>query len=70
MSDIETMTRAESEAFFRKFYAPSNLTIAIVGDVNPVQIQSWAETYFGRIPSGQSQTRWRQWSHLKRARAA
>ncbi len=52
MSDIETMTRAESEAFFRKFYAPSNLTIAIVGDVDPVQIQSWAETYFGRIPSG------------------
>lgn len=51
MSDIETMTRAESEAFFRKFYSPSNLTIAIVGDVNPGQIQSWAETYFGRIPS-------------------
>jgi len=52
MSDIATLTRAEAEAFFKKYYAPSNLTIAIVGDVDPDQIRELAEKYFGRIPSG------------------
>ena len=52
MSDLETITRAEAEAFFRKYYSPSNLTIAIVGDVNPDQVRKLAEKYFGPIPSG------------------
>ena len=52
MSDIETLTRAEAEAFFEEYYAPSNLTIAIVGDVDPDQIRELAEKYFGTIPSG------------------
>jgi predicted Zn-dependent peptidase len=50
MSDIATLTRAEAQAFFEKYYAPSNLTIAIVGDVDPDQIRELAEKYFGRIP--------------------
>jgi predicted Zn-dependent peptidase len=52
MSDLETMTRSEAEAFFKKHYSLSNLTVAIVGDVNPRQIRELAERYFGRIPSG------------------
>jgi predicted Zn-dependent peptidase len=52
MSDLETMTRAEAEEFFRKYYSPSNLTIAIVGDVNPKQIKTLANRYFSGIPSG------------------
>jgi len=52
MSDIATLTRAEAQAFFDKYYAPSNLTIAIVGDVDPAQIRELAEKYFGPIPSG------------------
>ena len=52
MSDIATMTRAEAEAFFRKYYSPSNLTIAIVGDVDPDRVRELAEKYFGPIPSG------------------
>ena len=50
MSDVETMTRSEAKAFFQTFYVPSNLTLAIVGDVRVEEIQSLAETYFGRIP--------------------
>lgn len=50
MSDLQTMTRTEAAAFFKKFYAPSNLTIGIVGDVKPKEIKKMAETYFGRIP--------------------
>jgi len=52
MSDLKTMTRAEAEAFFEKYYGPSNLTIAIVGDVNPQEVKKLAEKYFGPIPSG------------------
>jgi predicted Zn-dependent peptidase len=52
MSDIETLTRSEAEMFFKKYYIPSNLTIAIVGDVDPQQIRELAELYFNRIPSG------------------
>jgi predicted Zn-dependent peptidase len=52
MSDLETLTRAEAEAFFEDYYSPSNLTIAIVGDVDPDRIRELAKKYFGRIPSG------------------
>lgn len=51
MSDLETLTRTEAEMFFKKFYLPSNLTVAIVGDVDPKKIKELAEIYFSRIPS-------------------
>jgi predicted Zn-dependent peptidase len=52
MSDLQSMTRPEAEAFFKKFYAPSNLTVAIVGDVYPKEVRQLTKLYFGRIPSG------------------
>jgi predicted Zn-dependent peptidase len=52
MSDLEDISRKQAEAFFKKFYGPSNLTIALVGDVNPKEIRPMAERYFGSIPSG------------------
>jgi predicted Zn-dependent peptidase len=52
MSDLEGLSRADAEAFFKKYYNPSNLTIAVVGDVEPHQIRLWAEKYFARIPRG------------------
>ena len=51
MSDLKSMTRAEAEAFFKKYYGANNLIIVIVGDVNPKQVKSLAGTYFGRLPS-------------------
>jgi len=51
MSDISTLTRAEAEAFFEKYYSPGNLTIAIVGDVDPGQVKTLAKQYFSQIPS-------------------
>jgi predicted Zn-dependent peptidase len=52
MSDLETITRAEAEDFFKKYYSPSNLTIAVVGDVDPGHVRKLAQKYFGPIPSG------------------
>ncbi|MCS6952577.1 MAG: pitrilysin family protein [Bryobacterales bacterium] len=52
MSDLENITRADAEAFFRKYYSPANLTGVIVGDVDPARVRKLAEKYFGRIPGG------------------
>lgn len=51
MSDLQTMTRAEGAAFFKKYYGANNLTIALVGDVNPKEMKKLAQIYFGRLPS-------------------
>ncbi len=52
MSDLRGITRQEAMEFFKTYYVPSNMTIAIVGDVDPKQVIRLAEMYFGRIPSG------------------
>lgn len=52
MSDLEGITRRDVEAYFKQYYSPSNLTVAIVGDVKAKKVFKMAETYFGRIPSG------------------
>ena len=51
-SDIESTTIADTEQFFKTFYSPTNLTIAIAGDVDPEEMRELAETYFGSIPKG------------------
>jgi len=52
MSDLQNLTTADAQAFFKKYYIPSNLTTAVVGDVNPKRIRELAEIYFSRLPSG------------------
>ena len=51
MSDLENITRADAEAFYRRYYIPSNLTAVLVGDVDPMRARQLSEKYFGRIPS-------------------
>ncbi|HEY7337563.1 MAG TPA: pitrilysin family protein, partial [Bryobacteraceae bacterium] len=51
-SDIEHLRRPDAEQFFKRYYTPGNLTIAIAGDVNPAEAKRLAEKYFGRIPKG------------------
>ncbi len=50
MSDIQYYSRKEAKAFFEKYYGPSNLTVAIVGDINAKDVIKMAEKYWGRIP--------------------
>jgi predicted Zn-dependent peptidase len=52
MSDLENLTTADAVAFFRKYYIPSNLVAAVVGDVDPKRVRELAERYFGRLPGG------------------
>ncbi|MEH1845001.1 MAG: pitrilysin family protein [Nostoc sp.] len=46
--DIRNLTPEDVQNFFDTHYVPSNLAIAIVGDVNPVEVKKLAQTYFGR----------------------
>lgn len=50
MSDIQNYSRDAAKAYFEKYYSPSNLTIAIVGDVNPKEVKKLAKKYWERIP--------------------
>lgn len=51
-SDIENYRLTEAVQFYKKYYIPSNITIGIVGDVNPAEAKRLAEKYFGLIPNG------------------
>jgi len=49
-SDLHGFSATDADAFFRKYYVPSNMVIAIVGDVNPAEAWPVVEKYFGRLP--------------------
>jgi len=51
-SDVEAITRSEAEAYFGTYYAPNNITAALVGDFDAAKVLALASTYFGRIPHG------------------
>ncbi|HET9551624.1 MAG TPA: pitrilysin family protein [Anaeromyxobacteraceae bacterium] len=52
MSDIERIGRADCEAFFRTYYAPSNAAIYVVGDLDPAATVAAIEAADGDIPAG------------------
>lgn len=52
MSDLGNYSRAEALEFFKKYYNPNNLCIAVVGDIKAKDVIKYAEKYFGPIPAG------------------
>ena len=50
-SEISQVSATEAEAFHAKYYVPSNIVIAVAGDVHPSD-ESMLEKYFGAIPAG------------------
>lgn len=52
-SDITATTIKETKEFYERFYVPSNITIAIAGDVDPAEMRRLAELYFNRMPAGE-----------------
>jgi predicted Zn-dependent peptidase len=53
-SDIESVGRAQAQRFFATYYAPNNLTVAMVGDFDTEEALALAKKYFGRIPRGET----------------
>ena len=49
-SDIASITRTETEEWFRTYYAPNRLTLAVVGDVRAEDVVRLVREYFGDIP--------------------
>lgn len=48
-SDIENLRVKDAEKFFAAYYVPGNITIGIVGDVDPARAKALAQMYFGRL---------------------
>lgn len=51
-SDIPGISKAQADDFYATFYAPQNLTLILVGDLNVDQAVGLAKRYFERIPRG------------------
>ena len=52
MADLKKATVEDVKNFFRVYYAPSNATLAIVGDFDPAQAKVWLRKYFGDLKAG------------------
>ena len=52
-SDIANLSLAETRDFLRRYYAPVNTTIALVGDIRADQAIALVERYFGGLPPGE-----------------
>jgi predicted Zn-dependent peptidase len=52
MEDVEAATRDDVEAFFRRYYVPSNASLCLVGDIDIDRALALAERYFGPLAGG------------------
>ncbi|QDV35425.1 M16 family metallopeptidase [Tautonia plasticadhaerens] len=52
MEDVASATRAHVDAFFRRFYVPSNASLCLVGDLDEDRAFALADRYFDPIPGG------------------
>jgi predicted Zn-dependent peptidase len=51
MSDLNSFSATDAQKFFDEYYIPSNMVVAVVGDIKPSEAMPIIEKYFGRIPS-------------------
>jgi predicted Zn-dependent peptidase len=49
-SDLRSFSATDAVAFYKKYYVPANMTIAVVGDVKAADVMPLLEKYFGRLP--------------------
>jgi predicted Zn-dependent peptidase len=51
-SEISQVSATEAEDFHKKYYVPSNIVVAVVGDVKASEAMPMLEKYFSPIPAG------------------
>ncbi len=51
-SDLGSITKEQADAYFDTYYAPNNLTMILVGDLDPDEMIKMVRQYFDRIPRG------------------
>jgi predicted Zn-dependent peptidase len=49
-SDLKAYSATDAAKFFKRYYIPSNIVVAVVGDVKASEVMPILEKYFGRIP--------------------
>ena len=57
MEDLDRATLDDVSAFFRRFYVPSNASLALVGDLDLDHALAMVERYFGPIAGGSAAPR-------------
>jgi predicted Zn-dependent peptidase len=50
-SDLKHFSATDAEKFFKTYYVPSNMVVALVGDLDAEKTFAVVEKYFGRIPA-------------------
>jgi len=53
MVDLDTMKLDDLRDWYKKWYAPNNATLVIVGDVEPEKIKTLVDKYFAKIPKSE-----------------
>ena len=51
ISDLNHFSASDAQKFFDKYYVPSNMVVAVAGDVKTAQAMPILEQYFGRLPT-------------------
>ncbi|MEJ2393857.1 MAG: pitrilysin family protein, partial [Candidatus Thiodiazotropha sp.] len=51
MADLDALQVEDLQHWYRKWYAPNNATLVVVGDVDPQQVIALAEKHFGPLKS-------------------
>jgi predicted Zn-dependent peptidase len=51
MADLNSFSASDAQQFFDRYYIPSNMVVAVVGDVKAAEAMPIIEKYFGLIPS-------------------
>jgi len=51
--DIESYTLDDVQAFFKKYYSPSNSTVVVAGNFEIAKVKSLIEKYFGEFKNGE-----------------
>ncbi len=51
-SDIPAISKAQADEFYALYYQPQNITLILVGDLDPADAEAMVQRYFGRIPRG------------------
>jgi predicted Zn-dependent peptidase len=51
MADLNSFSATDAQNFFDRYYIPSNMVVAIVGDVKAAEAMPVIEKYFGQIPA-------------------
>lgn len=51
MNDLENMSVRDAQEWYDRWYAPNNAVLVVVGDVNPNEVFSLAQKYYGKIKS-------------------